>query len=83
MLSKTRGVGTKGEYDIIFRQGECLRKESSSKKEVRKMAKRVTVKKKGTKKTAKKKATKKAKKKATKKAKLMCCALVTGYVRYR
>ncbi len=47
------------------------------------MAKRVTVKKKGTKKTAKKKATKKAKKKATKKTKLMCCALVSGYVRYR
>jgi hypothetical protein len=51
------------------------------------MAKRVTVKKKGTKKVAKKKtkkkATKKAKKKATKKAKLMCCALITGYVRYR
>jgi hypothetical protein len=46
------------------------------------MAKRVTVKKKGTKKAAKKKATKKAKKKATKKAKLSCCVNVS-FARYR
>lgn len=83
MLSKTRGVGTKGEYDISFKGNDERQKKNLPEKEVRKMAKRVTVKKKGTKKTAKKKATKKAKKKATKKTKLMCCALVSGYVRYR
>lgn len=46
------------------------------------MAKRITVKKKGTKKAAKKKATKKAKKKAMKKAKIGCCVNVS-FVRYR
>ncbi len=82
MLSKTRGVGMKGEYDISFRAMRISEIGIFQKKEVRRMAKRVTVKKKGTKKAAKKKATKKAKKKATKKAKLSCCVNVS-FARYR